>query len=675
MKKISLLALLLSLLIGGLYVFSGTEAALVGAAVVLFIWGLKRLFPAMLKSWPRRFVTVALVGAWIFGGSIYGPPDVVVHDIGGSYDRTNGAMEYRKPGWDVFAPLPIESLSRPIAINEAGERIPLEETGMQKMPFYVPGPVLANYYWVGVPLVAFALFVLMQLLSGLRVFAVVGWLLLLPLRSLVNFIILPFGRRSRIQEAMARARDEFSVSAYDKVIDEGNKQWIKSSDHIEKARQGRRAVLNKYITEYRFYSRFLAKLADAKLQKHLRADDPAEKAHTAFVCHKLAQAFEQSLISMRDREDRVLRLPVYFDDKLYYQVSSDIFSPEGSDPAKSLRTDVTFEELWDESDKSDLRRIQEALGEGYDWHDLLDKKDVKELENPQVTVGEFKHKEEELRNKAAHRLKACLLEIGDSAQKVNTKMLEAAVKGRVARIWARTLFRDGGFYKRMNSRMAKGSKEQLREVINCLFAAEGGGLFTQVGEVEGGPSIVNARWLVPVPSFVNYMYWSQRKDQPVKKGSATVVPYLMLEAPLEPGSEKSSVFMLVPLGISARDGEDAVKQAFTIAITNSALCIFPAMESALLTESPNMSNPSQNRTFVCPEAAEFMKGFVNEIKNDDTLEISHSDLLQELTRSGDPVQVLLQHIQNVATDNFRQVSKRLNNETKNDKDSAVGELF
>ncbi|MCG5529646.1 hypothetical protein LRD18_02000 [Halorhodospira halochloris] len=499
MKKISLLALLLSLLIGGLYVFSGTEAALVGAAVVLFIWGLKRLFPAMLKSWPRRFVTVALVGAWIFGGSIYGPPDVVVHDIGGSYDRTNGAMEYRKPGWDVFAPLPIESLSRPIAINEAGERIPLEETGVQKMPFYVPGPVLANYYWVGVPLVAFALFVLMQLLSGLRVFTVVGWLLLLPLLALVNLIALPYRRHARLREAMSRARDELTVSAYDKVIEECQSRWIKPRKQLEKARQGRRAVLNKYISEYHAYSKLLKKISSGDVPSSLKEKLPKRIIRQAAIDEKLAQAFEQALVSIRDREDRVLRLPISFDDRLYYQVSGLLGVPNSE---RDLRTGVNFEELWREQDHEDLKKIQEALGDAYDWDDFLDKQDRENLDNPKVSSSELSQKRDELQNKVVNRLHACLLEVGDSAQGINTKNLEIAARNYVNRAWARAMFRDNNFYKNMHKTMIQDSYEQMRKIFNKMISDEEGGLFTSVGKADDA-SIINAKWIVPVPGFAS----------------------------------------------------------------------------------------------------------------------------------------------------------------------------
>ena len=308
-------------------------------------------------------------------------------------------------------------------------------------------------------------------------------------------------RRSATNQELQNARQQQTISAYEKVLQTGFKGLLRPRKALRLATAGR----DQQITNYAEQLRLCASL----LHNNPAGIDASRAQRLALLCTSL----QESLHSNRNAETRQITLqqPLRLGDTIHWRPGT---SSEAQPKAGALE-EIT-QQLGDQAD----RILEQALGHDFDWRNLVAPEQVRELERPSKTLYESAQQLPNTIATALQQLTEPPRTRQRNAPQTDWQEVRRALSERITVDFIRRSFNDRGWYAKHYANLQEHAPEILRMAVNSLWPREQE-LFKQTAATTQTPPLQGI-FILPVPGFGEFRFWGDKRSE------ATIEPSLAI---------------------------------------------------------------------------------------------------------------------------------------------------
>lgn len=407
--------------------------------------------------------------------------------------------------------------------------------------------------------------------------------LLLPLWLLVRLGIglgRVWRRRCEAHQALQEAVEKQTVTAYEQVFQVGDKGLFKPRKVLRRASAGRQQQLEHYAQELGLFA--------ALLRAHPAPENP-RSAVMATLCDSLQQSLQGGIAA--ENRKTVLIQPLRLDKSIYWRAGT------GVDAQKWTATlEEITQSLGEQADKT----LEHALGDDFDWRNLVEPEQVRQLERPGNTLQEAAQQLPGVIQSAVHNLTEPRRSRRHNAPPIDWSAVRSALTQRIKVDFIRRAFTDRGWYAKSYEKLREQAQEPLRRAANQLWPEEQE-LFKETHNTTQAPSLIGTVTL-PVPAFGDFRFWGDKRNE------ATLEPLLeMLQTQEQDagaaGHSCRAGAEVMSERVSATDPDELFSQAFVSLLIQPFHELCRELRRALTAAQQRSSAPSASGGYEFNDAA------------------------------------------------------------------------
>ncbi|MCG5529755.1 hypothetical protein LRD18_02550 [Halorhodospira halochloris] len=380
---------------------------------------------------------------------------------------------------------------------------------------------------------------LSALLLAIWLLARLGW-------GLVSII----RRRTAANQALQHARTEQTVSAYDKVISIADQGIIKPRKALRLATDERGRLLSSYAEELSLFCTLLSQ-SPAGSAGTANGHEASRIKCLEMLCKSLQESLQNNIDA--DAQEIELLEPIRVESEIQWRLGT---PPNAQLMASNLEAEA--QRLGDEADKV----LEKALGHDFDWRNLVEPEQVRELERPKQPLYHSAQQLPTTIQTALENLTEPQRPRQRKGPEIDWQEVREALSQRIKVDFIRRSFADRGWYAKSYANLHKHAVEMVRFAANQLWPREQE-LFKKTDTTTKTPAL-GGLFILPVPAFAGFRFWGEKRNE------ATIEPVLEVLEAEGIGSQANTslaTLELSPDPIKSKSPEEFFEHAFVLLLT------------------------------------------------------------------------------------------------------------